>query len=180
MRVKFAIAVCALLVLALGASHVQAQARGGYLVYTDPNKVVQYGANQTMGRLQFVYRDNAGVIDAGNTIMISYHGLTITNPVGTADAGVLGNALPPGEIDIVCTGFADVDCSDISVKALNEEDTKVGTVTLTLPVGTRTNSDSIYRERGQNRCFGSGRGRKDYGRHQCDRGGCGVHSPRRE
>ena len=48
MRVKFTIALCALLVLALGASQAYAQA-GGYGVSKSIETVVQHGKNQMVG-----------------------------------------------------------------------------------------------------------------------------------
>ena len=127
MRVKFTIALCALLVLALGASHVQAQS-GGFVVLKDDNKVVKYGANQEMGLLQFVYRANGGVIDDASAITIAYGGHTITNPISETDASTLTDETG-GAIRLACGEFM---CSDIDVTASNHEDTKVGTVTIDL------------------------------------------------
>ena len=55
MRVKFTIAVCALLVLALGAS--QAYAQAGYSVSRSIKTVVEHGKNQMMGDIEFAYTD---------------------------------------------------------------------------------------------------------------------------
>ena len=69
MRVKFTIAVCALLVLALGASQAYAQ---GYLVSRSIETVVQHGKNQMVGTIQLDYTETAGDIDAGATITITF------------------------------------------------------------------------------------------------------------
>ena len=60
MRVKFTIAVCALLVLALGAS--QAYAQAGYTVARSINTVAEHGKNQMMGDIQLGYIPPLAVI----------------------------------------------------------------------------------------------------------------------
>ena len=77
MRVKFTIAVCALLVLALGASQAYAQA-GGYDVLRGIETVVQHGKNQKMGEIQLHYDSTGGIIDAGATITVTFGSLPIT------------------------------------------------------------------------------------------------------
>ena len=142
MRVKFTIAICALLVLALGASHVQAQS-GGFVVLKDDSKVVKYGANQEMGLLEFVYRDNGGVIDDAASLKISYGGLTISDPTDGVLTPTTMQADTTSGIKITCTLF---DCGDLRVTAANDEDTKVGTVTITLPTTARPDGGSIVVE----------------------------------
>ena len=76
MRVKFTIAVCALLVLALGASQAYAQT-GGYDVLRGIDTVAQHGKNQEVGTIRLDYDSTGGVIDAGSDIMITFGGLPI-------------------------------------------------------------------------------------------------------
>ena len=106
MRVKFTIAVCALLVLALGASQASAQ---GYLVSRSIDDVVQHGKNQEVGEIQLDYTETAGDIDAGDTITITFGGLPVT-AAGTADC----------ESPITCT----------PAEAETDEDTGAGTITI--------------------------------------------------
>ena len=106
MRVKFTIAVCALLVLALGASQASAQ---GYLVSRSIDDVVQHGKNQEVGEIQLDYTETAGDIDAGDTITITFGGLPV-NVAGTADC----------DSPITCTAAV----------AKNDEDTGAGTITI--------------------------------------------------
>ena len=86
MRVKFTIAVCALLMLGLVVSQANAQ---GFSVSKAENSVVEHGRNQRMGALRLDYTDSGGNIDAGSKITVSY-GLPITT--ATADFGVGGDA----------------------------------------------------------------------------------------
>ena len=114
MRVKFTILMCAVLVLALGASQAYAQA-GGYAVSKSIETAVQHGKNQMVGIIQLDYDINGGDIDAGATITITFSsggsGLPI-NVAGTA----------------TCTGGG-LSCNDGS-EAENDEDTGVGTITI--------------------------------------------------
>ena len=80
MRAKLTILMCALLVLALGASQAHAQ---GYLVSRSIEDVVQHGKNQSVGEIQLDYSDT-GDIDAGGTITVTFGGLPIS-AVGVAD-----------------------------------------------------------------------------------------------
>ena len=109
MRVKFTIAVCALLVLALGASQAYAQ---GYEVSRSIETVVQHGKNQMVGVIQLDYDATGGDIDAGATITITFGGLPIA---------VAGTA--------TCTGGAPVLTCTAAV-AENDEDTGAGTLTI--------------------------------------------------
>ena len=87
MRVKFTIALCALLVLALGASQAYGQS-GGYDVSRSIPDVVQHGKNQEVGRILLTYDMDGGVIDAGSDITITFssggNGLPIAR-AGTAE-----------------------------------------------------------------------------------------------
>ena len=97
-RVKFTIAVCALLVLALGASQAYAQA-GGYDVLRAIETVVQHGKNQMVGEIQLHYDGTGGIIDAGDDLTITFGGLPIavdgeavcTNGVSCAAGTVLND-----------------------------------------------------------------------------------------
>ena len=77
MRVKFTIAVCALLMLGLVAS--QAYAQEGYLVSRSITTVVEHGKNQLMGEIELEFTNSGGNIDAGDTITITFVGLSISN-----------------------------------------------------------------------------------------------------
>ena len=119
MRVKFTIAVCALLVLALVASQAYAQA-GGYGVSKSIETVVQHGKNQMMGIIQLDFDAGGGDLDAGETITITFGGLTITS-AGTAN----------------CTGGG-LSCTAPTFK--NDEDTGVGTLTIETDGGAAAGS----------------------------------------
>ena len=77
MRVKFTIAICALLVLGLAVSEVAAQ---GYRLSARVNTVVASGNNQELGALRLTYKATGNVhIPSNNTIEITFGGLTITS-----------------------------------------------------------------------------------------------------
>ena len=98
MRVKFTIALCALLVLALGASQAYAQS-GGYDVLRAIETVAQHGKNQMVGQIQLHYDSTGGVIDAGSDITVTFGGLpiavagtaTCTNGVSCGDGAALND-----------------------------------------------------------------------------------------
>ena len=80
MRVKFTIAICALLVLGLAVSEVAAQ---GYRLSARVNTVAASGNNQELGALRLTYKDSGNVhIPSNNTIEITFGGLTITSLAG--------------------------------------------------------------------------------------------------
>ena len=89
MRVKFTIAICALLVLGLAVSDVYAQ---GYRLSSRVNTVVASGNNQELGALRLTYKASGSVhIPSNNTIEVTFGGLTITS-AGALVAGD-GNTL---------------------------------------------------------------------------------------
>ena len=88
MRVKFTIALCALLVLALGASQTYAQS-GGYDVLRAIETVAQHGKNQTVGEIQLHYDSTGGVIDAGSDITVTFGGL----PIAVAGSATCANGV---------------------------------------------------------------------------------------
>ena len=100
MRVKFTIAICALLVLGLVVSDVYAQ---GYRIGVKRTTVVQHGNNQTLGGIQLVYRPaGGGVINVPqiSAYEVTFGGLTITDAgtlVGTG--AVSGSTAALGNID---------------------------------------------------------------------------------
>ena len=109
-RVKFTIALCALLVLALGASQVYAQ---GYAVSRGIATVVQHGKNQAVGTIQLDFDDvGGGDLDAGETITITFGGLPI------ATAGTVTCAPP-----VICSAAG-------ALEFENDEDTGAGTITI--------------------------------------------------
>ena len=111
MRVKFTIALCALLVLALGASQAYGQA-GGYGVSKSIETVVQHGKNQMVGIIQLDFDTGGGDLDAGETITVTFGGLTIAT-AGTVD----------------CTSPVDCNAAD-ALEFENDEDTGAGTLTI--------------------------------------------------
>jgi hypothetical protein len=122
MRVKFTIAVCALLVLGLAVSQVNAQ---GYQVRVRPNNVVEGGNNQELGAIRLSHRmlSEAGAnIVENDTITITFGGLTITNP-GTLTVGTAAAADDP--LVVIGNGTA-------TATAANDDDTDVGKVTITI------------------------------------------------
>lgn len=89
MRVKFTIAICALLVLGLAVSEVAAQ---GYRLSARVNTVVASGNNQELGALRLTYKASGNVhIPSNNTIEITFGGLTITSGGALVAGG--GNTL---------------------------------------------------------------------------------------
>ena len=110
MRVKFTIALCALLVLALGASQAYAQ---GFAVSKSIETVVQHGKNQMVGQIQLDYDTDGGDLDAGETITITFGGLPIAT-LGTAS----------------CDGGTRINCDNDDAEFENDEDTGAGTLTI--------------------------------------------------
>ena len=138
MRVKFTIAVCALLMLGLVASQAYAQGEGGYNVTKSSTlkKVVYGGNNQRMPALEFPYvttGNRAINITTGGTITISF-GHTITNAAGTVDDGE--TILNTGVLECAQNAnenMFDGDCSGMnepSLKVINEDG--VGMLQITL------------------------------------------------
>ena len=75
MRVKFTIAVCALLMLGLAVTQVNAQ---GFNVSKSETYVAEHGRNQVLGAIRLDYTRTSGNIDDGRTIKVSYGGLYLT------------------------------------------------------------------------------------------------------
>ena len=100
MRVKFTIAICALLVLGLAVSQADAQ---GYRIASRVNDVVEGGNNQELGGLQLKYVDEGTPHIPENTeIEITFGGLTITNPSAVtfvATGGISASTAAVGNID---------------------------------------------------------------------------------
>ena len=129
MRVKFTIAVCALLVLGLAVSQADAQ---GYRVSSRPHNVVQSGNNQELGAIRLTYITAVGTaagtavhIPANDTVKITFGGLTITN---AAHISVVAN-----EINYLTEGTeGTTDADGATVAVANDEATNAGTVTITI------------------------------------------------
>ena len=78
MRLKFTIAICALLVLGLAVSQADAQ---GYRISARTLDVVDGGNNQELGGVRLTYiQQGSPHVPANNTIEVTFGGLTITNP----------------------------------------------------------------------------------------------------
>ena len=75
MRAKFTIAVCALLMLGLAVTHVNAQ---GFNVSKSETYVVEHGRNQMLGAIRLDYTQSGGNIDDGRTIKVTYGTLELT------------------------------------------------------------------------------------------------------
>ena len=125
MRVKFTIAVCALLMLGLAATQVNAQ---GFNVSKSERDVALHGRNQVMGSIRLDYTATAGNIDDGNTIKVNYGSLGITSTGVTNINTDFGATLECGG------GFSDCTTNTalITATVANHEDTGVGTVTITI------------------------------------------------
>ena len=111
MRVRFTILICALLVLGLAVSQVNAQ---GYKVSLRTNNVVMGGNNQELGAIRLTFKtvDQGGFnIVENDTIEITFGGLTITNDGVTVEAANL-EAAP--------TDFTNLD--GVTVTAANDDD----------------------------------------------------------
>ena len=124
MRVKFTILICALLVLGLAVSQVNAQ---GYQVRVRPNNVVEHGNNQELGAIRLNHRTlteaGANIVE-NDTITITFGGLTITNP-GTLTVGTNDTDDDPLDDPLVVIGNGRA-----SAVAANDDDTDVGKVTI--------------------------------------------------
>ena len=147
MRVKFTIAVCALLVLTLGASQAYAQA-GGYDVLRAIETVVQHGKNQMVGQIQLHYDATGGIIDAGSDLTITFGGLPIavdgdavcTNGVSCSGGAALND--DKDTITIETTGDPNADGLAITlsgvrvdVSSLDVGDNVIATISTSAPSG---------------------------------------------
>ena len=134
MRVKFTIAVCALLMLGLAVTHVNGQ---GFTVSKSERDVALHGRNQVMGSIRLDYVVTGGNIDDGRTIQVNYGSLGITSTAVTNTGDAFGATLECGG---GAGGFGD-DCTaapaNITATVANHEDTGVGTVTITIGTENR-------------------------------------------
>ena len=121
MRVKFTIAVCALLVMGMAATQVNAQ---GFLVSKSETDVVMHGRNQPMGAVRLDYSTSGGDVDDGRTIKVTYGALRITSTAVATDNAAVGATLQCGG------GFGTDTCTSITATIENDKDTGVGTVTI--------------------------------------------------
>ena len=130
MRVKFTIAVCALLVLALGASQAYAQS-GGYDVLRAIETVAQHGKNQMVGQIQLHYDSTGGVIDAGADISVTFGGL----PIAVAGTATCNNG-------VSCAGGAALndDKDAIAIETTGTPNAAALTITL---AGVRVDVSSL-------------------------------------
>ena len=87
--------------------------RGGYGVSKSIETVVQHGKNQMVGIIQLDFDVGGGDLDAGETITITFGGLTIAT-AGTA----------------TCTGGGLSCANDPGAEFENDEDTGAGTLTI--------------------------------------------------
>ena len=146
-RVKFTIAICALLVLALGASQAYGQV-GGYDVLRAIETVVQHGKNQMVGEIQLHYDMTGGIIDAGDDLTITFGGL----PIAVDGEATCGNGVdcPAGTvlnddkdtITIETTGdptgdvlTITVDGVRVDVSSLDVGDEIIATISTSAPSG---------------------------------------------
>lgn len=128
MRVKFTIAICALLVLGLAVSEVAAQ---GYRLAARVNTVVASGNNQELGALRLTYKAGGSVhIPSNSTIEITFGGLTVTS---------LANGTPADALDVTNIGGG----ATVAAAIGNiDDDNKNQKVTLTI-TGTPANDGTI-------------------------------------
>ena len=147
MRVKFTIAVCALLVLTLGASQAYAQA-GGYDVLRAIETVAQHGKNQMVGQIQLHYDATGGILDAGSDLTITFGGLPIavdgdavcTNGVSCAAGAALND--DKDTITIETTGDPSgaglaitLSGVRVDVSSLDVDDNVIATISTSAPSG---------------------------------------------
>ena len=147
MRVKFTIAVCALLMLGLAVTHVNAQ---GFNVSKSETYVAEHGRNQMMGAIRLEYTESSGNIDNGSTITVSYSNLRITtDTINSAAAATSSGAV------LLCSGSFTTNgnvgaagpCrTAVTATAANDADSGVGTVTIKL--GTARTDESFVILRG--------------------------------
>ncbi len=120
MRVKFTIAICALLVLGLAVSEVAAQ---GYKIAVSKRAVVAGGYNQEIGKIRLTHRTQSQGdfnIREGANIEVTFGGLSLTETTAGEDA----TSYPRVSV----TGGPSL--SDIS--AANDKDTKAGKIKFTV------------------------------------------------
>ena len=133
MRVKFTIAVCALLMLGLAVTQVNAQ---GFNVSKSERDVAEHGRNQMMGAIRLDYTLSGGNIDDGRTITVNYNNLRITTTtINTGTATLIAwcciAVWPSG-------GFRrGPACTAITATVANDADTGVGTVTISMGTAGR-------------------------------------------
>ena len=150
-RVKFTIAICALLVLALGASQAYAQA-GGYGVFEKPSKRL-FNTERTRGWVIIQLDFDTGpavIIDAGDD-----HHDHLWGPYDRRTAGT-----------VTCINGVDCDCRWHALEFENDEDTGAGTLTIKTTGDCRVvirPNDQL--DRYQSGRFQSGCGRRDYRHH---------------
>ena len=121
MRVKFTIAICALLVLGLAVSEVAAQ---GYRILVSPTTVVAGGHNQKLGGIQLEHRTQSQGdfnIPESGSIEITYGGLYLTETT----AGTTATDVP----SVVAVGSA-IDAASVTIA--NDDKTKVGKISFNL------------------------------------------------
>ena len=126
MRVKFTIAVCALLMLGLAVTQVNAQ---GFSVSKSETDVAMHGRNQVMGSIRLDYVETGGNIDDGRTIKITYGGLYITSTSAEVSAA------------LQCMGFVCGVDAAVDAEVANDEDTGVGTVTVNMGITRPTTAE---------------------------------------
>lgn len=115
MRLKFTIAICALLALGLAVAEVNAQ---GYRIAVNRTDMVAGGHNQMVGAIQLTHRTQAqgdfNIIENG-TYEITFDGLSLTETPAT----------------ITATSFPSIAASGPTISAAsatNDEDTKAGKI----------------------------------------------------
>ena len=127
MRATFTIAVCALLMLGLAVTHVNAQ---GFNVSKSETYVVEHGRNQMLGAIRLDYTLSGGNIDDGRTIKVTYGSLELTGGGGLQCAGTFSTS----ENDDT-TRRTILASPLVSTSFANDEDTNIGTVSISLGNG---------------------------------------------
>ena len=122
MRAKFTIAVCALLMLGLAVTHVNAQ---GFNVSKSETYVVEHGRNQMLGAIRLDYTQSGGNIDDGRTIKVTYGTLELTSGGTLLCAGTFNTTDSEEDADDNCI-------TGVTASFANDEDTDIGTVTINL------------------------------------------------
>ena len=127
MRARLTIVLCALLMPGLALTRANAQ--GGFNVSKSRTSVVEYGRNQRMGAIRFDYSHGGGDIDDGRTLKMTYSGpgggLSLTGGSELLCAGTFNRTDTEEEANDQCD-------PGITAEIANDEDTRVGTVTIAL------------------------------------------------
>ena len=122
MQAKAALLLCALVLPGMSLTRAEAQ---GFIVSKSETRAVEYGRNQVLGAIRLDYRGSGGDIDDGRTVKVSYGRLYLTGGAELLCAGTFNRTDTAEEANDRCD-------QGITAQIANDEDTRVGTVTINL------------------------------------------------